>query len=88
LIPSAPVFRPADRCDRGPDDLRAGADGQLDVAAADDPAAQGRGCRIAGPGRDRDARGQAQLSPGRRGEVAGRRRGAAQQGRQQAGIQA
>ena len=43
-----PGVGPADRCE-GPDDLRAGADGQLDIAGAGDPAAQGRGRRSPPP---------------------------------------
>ena len=82
-----PRLRPADRRGKRPDDLRAGADGELDVARAD-PAAQGGRRRVAGPGRDGDARGQPQLGSSLGREVAGRRSGRGQQGRQQAGLQA
>ena len=82
-----PGVCPADRVGQRPDDLRAGADGELNVALAD-PAAQGRRRRVAGPGRDGDARGQAQRGPGLGGEMSGGGSGRGQQGRQQAGLQA
>ena len=81
-----PGVRPADRRGKRPDDLRAGADSELDVARAD-PAAQGGRRRVAGPGRDGDSRGQPQLGSSLGREVAGGRSGRGQQGRQQAGLQ-